>query len=63
VTCDIQPFSSSVVPQDPPTANSIRILQQEIQQYLNRLRDAVCALQDRIDQLEQRVTACCGSAQ
>lgn len=64
--CDLPPFSSQVVPQDPPTANSLRIMQQEIQSYLNLLREAVCAdlqaMDDRLTTLEQRVDACCGSS-
>jgi len=65
-TCDLPPFSASVVPQDPPTSNSLRIMQEEIQRYLNLLRAAMCAdlqvLEDRLTTLEQRVDACCGSA-
>lgn len=64
--CDLPPFSASVVPQDPPTANSLRIMQDEIQRYLNLLRAAVCAdlqvLEDRVTTLERRVDACCGSS-
>ena len=64
--CELPPFSSQVVPQDPTTANSLRIMQQEIQSYLNLFRDAVCAdlqaLEERMTTLEQRVDACCGSS-
>lgn len=64
-TCDLPPFSSQVVPQDPVTSNSVRLMQDEIQRYLNLLRSAMCAdlqvLEDRITTLERRVDACCGS--
>lgn len=65
-TCDLQPFVSQVVPQNPVTSNSLEIMKQEIERYLQRMRDALCAdLQDfdaRLTDLEQRVTACCGSS-
>jgi hypothetical protein len=41
--CDIEPFSSEVEPQDPPTASSITIMRDEIQDYLARFREALCA--------------------
>lgn len=40
--CDIEPFSSEVEPQDPPTASSITIMRDEIQDYLARFRAALC---------------------
>jgi hypothetical protein len=58
--CSLDPFSSEVEPQDPPTANSISILKDEIQEYLERLRLAICADLQCIDaklvELDQRVT-------
>lgn len=57
----LPPFSSQVTAQDPPTANSIELLKQEIQSYLRRLRTALLAdvecLCDRIEAIETRLTA------
>ncbi len=57
--CDIEPFSSEVEPQDPPTANSISILKDEIQDYLERLRSAICVdlkcIDDKLTDLDTRV--------
>lgn len=66
LTCDIKPFVLQVTAQDPPTANSIQLPLEELQRYLERLREAICtdlqALEERITTLEQRVDACCGSS-
>lgn len=57
--CNLEPFSSQVEPQDPPTANSISILKDEIQDYLERLRSRICAdlqcIDEKLQDLNDRV--------
>ncbi len=59
-TCDMEPFVSQVTPQleDP---SSIELFQQQIQDYLIRLRENICTdmncIEDRIDALDVRITA------
>ena len=57
--CNLEPFQSEVEPQDPPTANSISILKDEVQDYLERMRLALCAdlqcIDDKLKDLDTRV--------
>lgn len=59
--CDLPPFSSEVEPQDPPTANSISIMRDEIQSYMRRLLEALCedldCINNKLVDLNDRVTA------
>lgn len=55
-TCLLKPFSSQVTPQDPVTANSVTILQQEIAAYLRLLKAATCL---DLTELLATITACC----
>ncbi len=56
-TCDLEPFNSVVTPE----SSDVEILRTEIEDYLRRLRDAVCTditfLEARIDALDVRITA------
>lgn len=57
--CDMEPFVSQVTPQaDDPS--SIELFQQEIQDYLIRMRANLCTdltcIEDRIDALDVRIT-------
>lgn len=55
--CDFQPFKSSVTPE----GSDVEILRQEIEDYILRLRDQICAdircLEDLIAALDVRITA------
>lgn len=55
--CAIAPFNSVVTPESP----DVEILRTEVEDYLRRLRDAVCAditcLEAKIDALDARITA------
>lgn len=55
--CDIAPFNSVVTPE----SSDVEILRTEIEDYLRRLRDAVCSditcLEAKIDALDARITA------
>lgn len=57
--CEMEPFVSQVTPQlDDPS--SIELFQQEIQDYLIRMRENLCldltCIEDQVDALEVRVT-------
>lgn len=56
-TCDFEPFNSVVTPE----GSDVDILRNEIQDYLTRLKDQICAdlqcIDQRIAALEARVTA------
>ncbi len=54
--CNLPPFKSQVTPQDPPTANSIELLRDEIERYLQLLKDGTCA---DLTSLGARVEECC----
>ena len=56
-TCDFEPFNSVVTPE----SSDVEILRTEIEDYLRRFRDAICAdtacLEAKIDALDVRITA------
>lgn len=59
-TCEMEPFKSQVTPQaDDPS--SLELFQGQIEEYLTRFREAVCAditcLENQLDALDARVTA------
>lgn len=54
--CDLPPFKGQVTPQDPPTANSIELVRDEIERYLALLSLAACA---DLTSLGARVEECC----
>jgi polyhydroxyalkanoate synthesis regulator phasin len=62
-TCDLEPFRYQATPQPigEQGASANQINEQFLEDYLSRLREAVCAdlqeLQSRITALEARVTA------
>ena len=56
-TCELDPFNSTVVPE----SSDVDILRTEVEDYLRRFKDAVCAditcLELKIDALDVRITA------
>lgn len=62
-TCDVEPFlyQATPLPDAETGASSNQINEQAIQDYLNRLREALCtdvqALFDEVNALDARVTA------
>lgn len=60
-TCSIEPFKNPVTAQDPVTSDSINLLSEAIEQYLQRFVEAVCAdmqcIDEKLNELDERVTA------
>jgi hypothetical protein len=64
-TCSLEPFVSQVTSTEPPTGHAVTLIQQEIEAYLKRLKDAICtdltALEARVTAIEAVLVDCCGT--
>jgi hypothetical protein len=63
--CDLEPFVSQVTCTEPPSGHAVTLIQQELEAYLKRLKDALCsdvaALQARMTVIEAIQATCCGT--
>jgi hypothetical protein len=63
--CDLEPFVSQVTCTEPPTGHAVTLVQQEIEAYLKRMKDALCDdiadLYARIAAIEAILVNCCGT--
>lgn len=63
--CDLEPFVSQVTTTEPPTGHAVTLIQQEIEAYLKRMKDAVCEdmteLEARVTSIEAILVDCCGT--
>lgn len=59
--CNLPPFKSHVTAQDPVTSDSVTLLQEDIEQYLALVRDALCqdlaCIDEKLVELESRISA------